>query len=257
MPDSIKCSKCDQEFTDEEAHKVHMNIDHGASEADLIQLSDDYSVPNGIGGYNPNPNSDFYNNKIFRKGSSTERTSILGEAKAIEGNFWCEHIGIGGIKCGEPRFDHENGTITDHEFYNGDTVTEVNSESYASEYNDVEIGFWWDSLPLSEKVSLQNQYGSTLMKRVDLRKTWKEMQNDGDWETMLDLNGVYANKVINRQTGISEDELTYDQWDPMSGQMSGIPANAWILNPNTQEWNDNYGHLKESYAREDNNKYKK
>jgi hypothetical protein len=80
MPDSIKCSKCDQEFTDEEAHIVHMNIDHGASEADSIQLSDDYSVPNGVRGYNPNPNAGLYDNKLFRTGSSTERTSILGEA---------------------------------------------------------------------------------------------------------------------------------------------------------------------------------
>ena len=84
MPDSIKCSKCDQEFTDEEAHKIHMNIDHGASEADSIQLSDDYSVPNGVRGYNPNPNAGLYDNKLFRTGSSTERTSILGESYASE-----------------------------------------------------------------------------------------------------------------------------------------------------------------------------
>lgn len=94
MPDSIKCSKCNQEFTDEEAHKIHMNIDHGASEADSFQFIDsrnavdeqEFVKINGMRGYNPNPNSDFYNNKIFRKGSSTERNSILGESYANEYN---------------------------------------------------------------------------------------------------------------------------------------------------------------------------
>jgi hypothetical protein len=95
MPDSIKCDKCDQEFTDEEAHKIHMNIDHGASEADSFQFTDsknavdeqEFVGVNAVRGYNPNPNSDFYNNKIFRKGHSTEIPSQLGESKANEAPF--------------------------------------------------------------------------------------------------------------------------------------------------------------------------
>ena len=98
MPDSIKCSKCNQEFTDEEAHEIHMNIDHGASEADSFQFIDskkpldeqEFLTSNGVRGYNPNPNSDFYNNKIFRKGHSTEIPSQLGESKASEEGLWDE-----------------------------------------------------------------------------------------------------------------------------------------------------------------------
>lgn len=93
MPDSIKCSKCDQEFTDEEAHKIHMNIDHGVNEvADSFQFTDskkpldeqEFLASNGVRGYNPNPNAGLYDNKLFRVGSSTERTSILGESYANE-----------------------------------------------------------------------------------------------------------------------------------------------------------------------------
>ena len=92
MPDSIKCDKCDQEFTDEEAHKIHMNIDHGASEADSFQFIDsrnavdeqEFVEDNGVRGYNPNPNAGLYDNKLFRNGSSTERTSQLGEANGDE-----------------------------------------------------------------------------------------------------------------------------------------------------------------------------
>jgi hypothetical protein len=42
-----------------------------------------YNVPaKATGKYNDNPNSFFYSNKIFRNGSSTERNSALGEARA-------------------------------------------------------------------------------------------------------------------------------------------------------------------------------
>ena len=44
-----------------------------------------YNVPSvATGKYDDNPNKFFYSNKIFRAGSSTERTSSLGEAKASE-----------------------------------------------------------------------------------------------------------------------------------------------------------------------------
>ena len=106
MPDSIKCDKCDQEFTDEEAHKIHMNIDHGASEADSFQFTDsknavdeqEFVEDNGVRGYNPNPNAGLYDNKLFRTGSSTERTSQLGEAKQYWGTHF-DHISGNDYSC--------------------------------------------------------------------------------------------------------------------------------------------------------------
>jgi len=96
-------------------------------------------------GYNPNPNAGLYDNKQFKEGGDHledplakedfEVSFYSGESKASElgigstfnmsGSasdvgeqaFWCEHIGTGGIKCGEPFPDHFNGNIEDHDFY--------------------------------------------------------------------------------------------------------------------------------------------
>ena len=52
-----------------------------------------YNVPPvATGKYDDNPNSFFYSNKIFRNGSSTERNSALGEARASEN--WDNEIDI-------------------------------------------------------------------------------------------------------------------------------------------------------------------
>jgi hypothetical protein len=89
-------------FTDEESLKSHVDVDHGVEEAVTKQSSlhrqhiprgklifptdtepedEDQGVPTtGSQGYNPNPNAGLYDNKLFRTGSSTERTSQLGEA---------------------------------------------------------------------------------------------------------------------------------------------------------------------------------
>lgn len=102
----MNCPKCDQMFTDEESLKSHVDVDHGVEEAVTKQSSlhrqhiprgklifptdtepedEDQGVPTtGSQGYNPNPNAGLYNNKIFRNGSSTERNSALGEARASE-----------------------------------------------------------------------------------------------------------------------------------------------------------------------------
>lgn len=105
MSDSMQCSKCDQEFTDEDTLKTHLTVDHASNEATTIQTNlhrqhlprgklnfptdsepedEDQGVPTtGSQGYNTNPNAGLYDNKLFRTGSSTERTSILGERAPI------------------------------------------------------------------------------------------------------------------------------------------------------------------------------
>ncbi len=168
MSDSVKCSHCDQVFTDEESLNLHKDVDHGVEETDQKQLhrqhiprgnlsfptetepeDEDQGVPTtGAQGYNPNPNAGLYDNKLFRVGSSTERTSILGEAE------------FGNFKADEFTTDYDESTYTcqtcgkqfkgnyeamDHLLDTKGYHTVKHGESYANEFDGDEFQKYSDA----------------------------------------------------------------------------------------------------------------
>ena len=74
--------KANNLLTETEERQLYSNYDKNGDVQSSIMP---YNLPPvATGKYNDNPNKFFYSNKIFRAGSSTERTSSLGEAKASE-----------------------------------------------------------------------------------------------------------------------------------------------------------------------------
>tara|TARA_B110000495_G_scaffold155313_1_gene138624 strand:+ start:1696 stop:3579 length:1884 start_codon:yes stop_codon:yes gene_type:complete len=76
--------------------------------------------------------------------------NMSGSASDVgEQEFWCRHIGTGGIKCGEPFPEHFNGNIEDHDFYpiaqsTQDQMDGKLNESKASEREEWETGSDWN-----------------------------------------------------------------------------------------------------------------
>ena len=74
--------KANNLLTETEERQLYSNYDKNGDVQSSIMP---YNLPPvATGKYNDNPNKFFYSNKIFRAGSSTERTSSLGESKASE-----------------------------------------------------------------------------------------------------------------------------------------------------------------------------
>jgi hypothetical protein len=66
-------------------------------------------------------------------------------------DFWCKHVGTGGIQCGEPFPDHFNGKITDHEFYPIDPDTRAQLDNLPSFGESKATEARWECLDCDSK----------------------------------------------------------------------------------------------------------
>ena len=213
------------------------------------------------GKYDNNPNEFFYSNKIFRNGSSTERNSALGEAMANEYTTIKELYEIiepiwnsssenekkkiiintlnawtgqdDNLKLDYMQLDHmtKRGIASnwDNAFnpFDENRKRFFDVESKANEGSD-EIAYWWDGLSPYERESQINQYGvGNGLYDGDYNKTYSQIENDGnDGFNISEINAVFTNNIINKQTGLDRNDLIKNQSG--MGLINGmIPSNSW------------------------------
>ena len=62
----------------------------------------------------------------------------------------------------------------------------------------------------------------------DYNKTYNQIENDdGDQFNRAEIDAIFTNYVINKQTGLDRKDLIKDQSDMMSGISGQIPSNTW------------------------------
>ena len=75
--------------------------------------------------------------------------NMSGSASDIgEQEFWCRHIGTGGIKCGEPFPEHFNGNIEDHDFY---PIAQSTQDQMDGKLNESKASETWMDAIMFEK----------------------------------------------------------------------------------------------------------
>ncbi len=240
MSDSIQCSKCDQEFTDEDTLKTHLTVDHALNEATTIQTNlhrqhlprgklnfptdsepedEDQGVPTtGSQGYNTNPNAGLYDNKLFRTGSSTERTSILGEGLTVHDNY-STYMGTGdGGDGADGVFNNLDNAIAFADSVNGYVTTEDEDETAWPEETAVYM-----SQGYKDDVTSKVQWGYDNKPIFDESKS---NEFDGDeFQKYSDAKNKFENRPC-RKCGereliiISKDSVDYDE--------SGEPIHAVV-----------------------------
>ena len=101
-------------------------------------------------------------------------------------------------------------------------------ESKASE-TKAEIAYWWNDMSPYERENIVDEYGvGHGLYDGDYNKTYDQIENDGgDQFNRAEIDAIFTNHVINKQTGLDRKDLIKDQSDIMSGISGMIPSNTW------------------------------
>jgi hypothetical protein len=100
-------------------------------------------------------------------------------------------------------------------------------ESKASE-TKAEIAYWWDNMSPYERENIVDEYGVGYgLYDGDYNKTYNQIENDGgDQFNRAEIDAIFTNHVINKQTGLDRKDLIKDQ--SHMGLINGqIPSNTW------------------------------
>ena len=229
--------KANNLLTETEERQLYSDYDkNGGVQSSIMP----YNVPSvATGKYNDNPNSFFYSNKIFRAGSSTERTSSLGEA--LEDGVSFEYIHSAWNQYFE-QAGADNNHVDWLDFAQSKGINGGDAENKWNDENYTSYGF--------HSESKANEYGyDDVMDSVDknmgsdrynkLKSMVDSMSSSSRQEFVKktlslspDSNGVTQFEIL-RSLGFSEDELigeskaseTEDYWDYRD---QGDPPDDWV-----------------------------
>ena len=180
--------KANNLLTETEERQIYSGYDKNGDVQSSIMP---YNLPPvATGKYNDNPNEFFYSNKIFRAGSSTERTSSLGESldpKETESTI-CVVCGRDWDNHSNPNTDYRgtrgDAPSTDHYFLGGDIEYGLDKygEARATEYTmeDLErVGIEWDNSSVAEKkeIIIDTHNGYTEGHDDNIVKNWNELSD--------------------------------------------------------------------------------
>ena len=229
--------KANNLLTETEERQLYSDYDkNGGVQSSIMP----YNVPSvATGKYNDNPNSFFYSNKIFRAGSSTERTSSLGEALEDGVSFeyihsawnqyfeqagadnnhvdWLDFAQSKGINGGDAENKWNDENYTSYGFH---------SESKANEYG-------YDDVMDSVDKNMGSDRYNKLKSMVDnMSPSSRQEFVKKTLSLSPDSNGVTQFEIL-RSLGFSEDELigeskaseTEDYWDYRD---QGDPPDDWV-----------------------------
>lgn len=215
-----------------------------------------YNVPSvATGKYNDNPNEFFYSNKIFRAGSSSLRTSSLGESKANEDGYTtkddpaicpnCNSDSFGYIMNGQ-RYEFEdvqsNGKVKcdscGGEFTPRELVTIADgyyTESKASEVDENEKDDIFQYLFDLQDSGATNMFGAGPYVEREFPHLDKKEVRDVVLEWMKNYEEIHARMGIESKAS-EVDEIKYDgygnidmedgwsqgQWDELDADMDSM-----------------------------------
>ena len=232
--------KANNLLTETEERQLYSNYDKNGDVQSSIMP---YNLPPvATGKYNDNPNKFFYSNKIFRAGSSTERTSSLGESKASESSETKDKIlsMLKNTPQGIPNYPFSFGINADD--YN-DAVMELDREGKIQSFfmDDVSQstngykGEWWlmsneskasESLVYAKifKMSNDGMFGGEIQLVAEGKNkelTEEESLRIKDQYNMKTESGGYTGYVDESEFGIGESKSS-EYWEDDGGDQDAI-----------------------------------
>jgi len=197
--------KANNLLTETEERQIYSGYDKNGDVQSSIMP---YNLPPvATGKYNDNPNEFFYSNKIFRAGSSTERTSSLGEARATE--YTMEDLERVGIEWDNSSVAEKKEIIIDT--HNG--YTEGHDDNIVKNWNELSdhtrtVITQGKSNESTDRFEADIENDQVIQKLPDDKRSFDvEATEKGEWDWLdkgADSKSVDYDEVEYKDDGVSD-----------------------------------------------------